>query len=642
MQHSKTTQQYTVVTKKMTSKSNKKQKIATDLLGLVLAEIKEESFFQERFRNKEREWKEFHEKYCAEYGGRDRYRSRKDMKELLSSGMKNVILQEENSRLRTAIQEKDEVIQEHQEENSALRTAIQHKDKVLLTMTIAGLLQQKDSRRFELLARGTDSSYAPRNHKDANAVKMKFSVCAIPSGDGTDWAALANLWNENQSSLLGLKRDPEGKLGYFNEADIQSFSYAAVTDAVDICNQLFVQVKGPKHHLSQRREASLLSSNRPDHTVIFDSVSGNSILTIADKIPCDGIEQEPKVCGQMFDYLLAMATVGHPNPFAILTTFQSTWVCCLNPGDAEIPKATDRFDFESVSQIVKYLPESNGNSSQMGTPTSATPSTPSLQNELDEELKPMARKFYMSKKAFETHELVPVLCNAILCAIKNFNWKARTTLNLSREVNYSGYFLAFMENDYDWVTGRLPFSGHPATQQSSQGTKFYVVEQLGMGETSRALRAVTEKGDECVIKMYVRMYEDNVLLETSEFEKVAEDSVQRELEHYHAIYEDLKENVWTTKLMGFHCIILPYFEPVPIQCESLPSIKETLSNFKPHNLGFADSDMDWRHVGIFNNKVYLFDLADLEPLKENEFEAYVEKHVEVLQVCKKKQMRMLR
>jgi hypothetical protein len=156
-----------------------------------------------------------------------------------------------------------------------------------------------------------------------------------------------------------------------------------------------------------------------------------------------------------------------------------------------------------------------------------------------------------------------------------------------------------------------------------------VVELLGVGETSRALRAVAANGDECVIKMYIRKFEDNVPLRDKRFEAVA-----REVSNYHKIYPTLKRYVWATKLNGFHCVVLPYFKPVDFENrqESLESIEVVLnSKFKDAKLCFAESDMRWRHVGTFQDNVYLFDLADLKELGGSKFSDF-KHHIDVLRL----------
>ena len=69
-------------------------------------------------------------------------------------------------------------------------------------------------------------------------------------------------------------------------------------------------------------------------------------------------------------------------------------------------------------------------------------------------------------------------------------------------------------------------------------------EPPGRGETSRALRALTKEGGQCVIKMYVRKFEDGgKKMNKNGFESAAKQSVAREVEAYHLVYPELKEHV---------------------------------------------------------------------------------------------------
>jgi hypothetical protein len=159
-----------------------------------------------------------------------------------------------------------------------------------------------------------------------------------------------------------------------------------------------------------------------------------------------------------------------------------------------------------------------------------------------------------------------------------------------------------------------------------------VVELLGVGETSRALLAATEKGDECVIRMYIGKFVGNVPLSHKDFKKAGKKSVAREVRHYHKIYPGLKKIVWQTELNGFHCVIQPYFKQGVIAKESLVRIREVLNDkFRLANLCFAKDDMRWRHVGTFQNNLFVFDQAELLP-PEVEFDDYIDRHISALDV----------
>jgi hypothetical protein len=90
--------------------------------------------------------------------------------------------------------------------------------------------------------------------------------------------------------------------------------------------------------------------------------------------------------------------------------------------------------------------------------------------------------------------------------------------------------------------------------------------------------------------------------------------VTREVRNYHKLYPELKKNVWPQPLNGFQCVIMPYFAPIAIEDRprSLIAIKDIiLPKFAEKKLKFKQTDQRWRHVGKFDDTVYLFDLADL-------------------------------
>ena len=72
-----------------------------------------------------------------------------------------------------------------------------------------------------------------------------------------------------------------------------------------------------KSDLIACREYSLLSENKPDHTVVYDKISGFEVLVIKDKKPHPRVPQSKQVAGQVFDYLCANSVFGHLNPLPL-------------------------------------------------------------------------------------------------------------------------------------------------------------------------------------------------------------------------------------------------------------------------------------------------------------------------------------
>ena len=62
---------------------------------------------------------------------------------------------------------------------------------------------------------------------------------------------------------------------------------------------------------------------------------------------------------------------------------------------------------------------------------------------------------------------------------------------------------------------------------------------------------------------------------------------------------------------------MPYFEPIKPKDRPavLISIEERLQEFAGKKMAFDPSDRKWRHVGRYQEKIFLFDLGDLKTCK---------------------------
>jgi hypothetical protein len=168
--------------------------------------------------------------------------------------------------------------------------------------------------------------------------------------------------------------------------------------------------------------------------------------------------------------------------------------------------------------------------------------------------------------------------------------------------------------------------------------EYYLLDLLGDGSTSRAFRAVTRSGDECVVKMYIRRYDEDrkEVIRRADFLRQAKAAVEREVQNYHEIYQDLRDHVfWRLLDNDLYCVIHPFFEPLsdgersnPEAMNEIKSLLET--KFAPNNYKFAEEDRRWRHVGKLNEQLYLFDLADLKPLEIREKGYMADHHIKSL------------
>jgi hypothetical protein len=160
----------------------------------------------------------------------------------------------------------------------------------------------------------------------------------------------------------------------------------------------------------------------------------------------------------------------------------------------------------------------------------------------------------------------------------------------------------------------------------------YLVDYLGMGSTSKVYRTLTSDGFDCVIKLYVKCRGDNkIVLSKKDFDAVAKSAVAREVKAYKTICgAEFDGYVWQRELKGLQCVIHPYFKHPDKKDRMglLDQIHNRLEDcFATHGKAFAASDQMWRHVGWFKDKLYLFDLADLENSGTAD---YVDNHIERL------------
>jgi RIO-like serine/threonine protein kinase len=93
---------------------------------------------------------------------------------------------------------------------------------------------------------------------------------------------------------------------------------------------------------------------------------------------------------------------------------------------------------------------------------------------------------------------------------------------------------------------------------------YYVIGKLGSGVTSNVWHALDSKGSEVAIKMYAKATDDkNNPLTADDFNQQAKEAVGRDVEQLQTFYPFLKDKVHNVILNGFHCVVMPFFKPVP-------------------------------------------------------------------------------
>jgi hypothetical protein len=256
------------------------------------------------------------------------------------------------------------------------------------------------------------------------------------------------------------------------------------------------------------------------------------------------------------------------------------------------------------------------------------------------------RDLCRAKNSISSANFVTAICNAIVCSLANYagpsDIKKFETGNVVKQ-----YCLVLTQKDHRFETSHITVKEtNLMDYEEHLKGNFYVLQLLGTGSTSKAFLAISSCGVVCVIKMYVRRYDenDNRTLSDSEFKMKAQKAVEKEQQHYEEIY-DMK--VETKILNNFWCLILPYFSPIQKderKEETWGKIQEVLENrFHYEKDGkmkyamFDKSDMKWRHCGSIVNKkgeceYFVYDLADLEITEDkNKFEESVDQFIGTLE-----------
>jgi len=92
-------------------------------------------------------------------------------------------------------------------------------------------------------------------------------------------------------------------------------------------------------------------------------------------------------------------------------------------------------------------------------------------------------------------------------------------------------------------------------------------------------------------------------------------------ETFDNLYPSLKNQIRYEKILGYSCVVMPFFTPLKNNVERLDSknkIKLVLKRFHENKLQYLDCDLRWRHIGRYNEEIILYDLADLTSLGDEE------------------------
>jgi hypothetical protein len=428
-----------------------------------------------------------------------------------------------------------------------------------------------------------------------------------------------------------------------NEAAVVHYVNLGLDDVTAICNTILENAAAKmnikkRSFLTVRQEMGIFS-NRLDHAVVFNLTSNVPVFCIETKKDIGGEFEgnyNNRALGQAFDQLKALQLLGHPRPLSAITCFNKTYVTCLDAGIGwdDVPAR------DSLQKTIINLPCSPQ--------LDSSPSPFEVIEAVDDERTPhqqsgrrkksipgfvadTERRIIRSTNYVDHRQFISALVVLTLNALEE-NYIPKPFQKLTPGVYVGRPCIEMTENEYKWGTIKTTYKGPCNLKKNPKLDKLYLLRCIGTGITSKAYHAITMDGFDCVVKLYVRRHNENgSMKKKEEFESESLVHVTREVNHYNEIYgEELSDYVWNQKLNSMDCVILPFFQPIEVQdrLDKISDIEDCLKKFTEKNLAFRECDQCWRHVGCFKEKVYLFDLGDLEFC--DDAQEYATKHINCL------------
>jgi len=540
---------------------------------------------------------------------------------------------------------------EMKKNNAEQAKAIAKYKKTQTRRSLQTLLTLKES-QFVLQRIGTDNSHVNGARAGASAGEKPFALIDLECGNKEkvplDSASRIVMRLVKQVTDQDCEKTLEfQRLQYSTEADVATLVHDVLLDAIDVAKYLKVVCDAD---LAVYQERSLFSG-RPDILVVRSSAHHLPLLVVEVKKPVrDGrLCDKDKALGQAYDYAESLRACGHQEPLVILSSLEESCVCWNREEDeAEEGRYAEDFDIES---FCKPTPQKQNASSNT---TSATPpmlrSSGSVhsvsQDERDLFFEPVPeRKFYRSK-VFKANKLVHVLCTVLCRAFSSAQMQTEKFIYyLQPNATYEfSNVLRFISKKVSYTWGKLKVRvGAPILTRGQNSAAnenevaYYLIGKLGHGATSNVWHALDSGGNEVVIKMYVKTTDETRrVLDEKDFEQQAQRATKREVEKLKLFYPFLKEKVKHAELGGFHCVVMPFFCPVPKEKrgDTLGKVEKVLTDiFCEKKFKYADEDVRWSHIGNYvesstRTHLILYDLAGLVPEEENE--PWVERHLNIL------------
>ena len=428
--------------------------------------------------------------------------------------------------------------------------------------------------------------------------------------------------SEKTSRLLLELGDKSG-LVYQNETEVKQYVLAALADAIE--------TQGLSSDLTVRHESSVFAY-RPDIIIVYHSCRG-AVLVIGVKKPGHEVFTSEDVGGQVYDYLVGELGMGISMSFAVLTSYDAMCIAHLDDNGASrallerTAEALDQpLDRSCIDQMKKKQDDMNAATSPepkvFRGPLLDEGSAPVEEDEDMDENDPDWNRTVCYSQVFEPENMIQALVLAVRCGLEALS-KSDPPALPPQGGRPSGVCAVVNETGMVWKD--LPTSKHFAfdyEQFPDPSTKmFYLWRHLGRGSKGQAFLACNSSGRACAAKFYL-LDEPTLHRETNKEERAVlrekmmearKREADAERDMWTRFYNEFSDNVQVVKLNRLWCLLMPYMEPIMKndRRNCISAVKNHLQRFKSAGLRYRDNDLRWRHAGVRNNQVYLFDLGSL-------------------------------
>jgi Family of unknown function (DUF5898) len=428
---------------------------------------------------------------------------------------------------------------------------------------------------------------------------------------------------------------------YQNETEIRDYVKHTINDAVALL--------GLESVLSVRPEISLFSY-RPDIIVVMHKRIG-IILVVEVKKPGLEVFTSHSVGGQVYDYLVGMFAGGVSRPFAVLSSYDRMVIAHLDD-NAMSKKVLERVagDIENdLTKEIAFLEGDNGQPININEPQAHGSPLSKLNTVVSDQKMPSASDGLTERsednnddgesddeawsralcytKVIERVDILKAMVLAIRCGIKSC--MESPSLPLPSQGSSPSHGCARV-NEKGMVWRDLPstvvidYNSFPSSTTES----FYLLRDLGKGSSGRAFLMCSPGGKALVAKFFLSKAEESHRSRESPYTRqqqrkslmnARKGEAEKEMNMWTTLYGD-EYQVRVQQLHQHWCLLLPYFDPlttVEARQAALPQIRQILEAFKSRKRRYKTDDIRWRHVGIRQNKICLFDLGSLEECKDD-------------------------